>query len=443
MSREIYPSTVMVSSNKKPETGKKVGIYGGSFNPIHLGHLETAMYLLNNGIDEIRFLLNPCSPFKRRNVMPDAYHRAKMIRDSIKRSEYSAYFDKWDIDTTEMKSSIYNHVCYTVNTLKEILYNDITNNERTEYFLIMGIDVFNDIKKFKNWNWFLDEKLIQFIILPRGGYTIDEQLKEEFKDLIFDIDFSKFTPIVMSSTEIRDAIQNGDDEAMEKMLPKGACSYIKSHALYEYPNDTTLTLEDIKDDNVVKAPTMKSEEIKMPTPDECKAMMKKCPYTLVGGIHHGCAIVFTKTTDGKRYNVYNFLTGDTVYDDWFVEVATPKVYDDEEKIKGTKFQYDYDKYSTAMFVPSDVMSYSIVKLVGNVKSHGGYLYESKNILAFNSRTGKLLFPDKCIEAQGNYSNPQYITDISQSGITGVVNIRTINGTSFEYNIIKKITKNKS
>ena len=79
-----YEITNISSSNTKFDTGKKIGIYGGSFNPIHVGHFKTAEYLLDGGyLDEVRFLLNPCSPFKIRNYMPDAYFRSMAILHGI------------------------------------------------------------------------------------------------------------------------------------------------------------------------------------------------------------------------------------------------------------------------------------------------------------------------------------------------------------------------
>ena len=140
---------------------QRIGIYGGSFNPIHIGHLKTADYLIENGyLDEVRFLLNPCSPFKKNSRMPDAFHRAKCIlatlSDNVAQGELSYGFNihkhKMKLDTTEMQQSINHKVCYTVNTLKDILYKNVETNN--EYYLIMGADVFNTIKKFKKWRWF-------------------------------------------------------------------------------------------------------------------------------------------------------------------------------------------------------------------------------------------------------------------------------------------------
>ena len=415
----------------------RVGIYGGSFNPIHVGHIETAMRLLDahNGVDEIRFLLNPCSPFKRNNHMPDAYHRAKMIEMSIKSKEYEKYADRWDVDATEMVNSIYNHVCYTVNTLKEMLYNDIANGVTKEYFLIMGVDVFNNIKKFKNWQWFLDEKLVKFIVLPRGGYVMDESLKEEFSNVMHYVDFTgfDFEPITLSSTEIRELVQTGNDDELKKVLPKGAYSYIKCKQLYQYPNEAVCDLP------VQVEPTRLQKHVvnKMPTSEECKAMLKKCPYAIVSDIKHGLAKVRTNSQGKYIYNLYNFLSGETITDEWFLNIDDMHAIDTVTPVKGNKFQYDYNQYNTGMFVPTESKYYSIITSKEVVRnSYGATQYNARNILIFNSYSSYKIFEFDCYEPQGNYSNPQYIVSISESGIKGTLFIKTINGTEREVNLYK-------
>jgi nicotinate-nucleotide adenylyltransferase len=222
---------IIKHTSSTPKSKQRIGIYGGSFNPIHIGHLETAKYLIDNGtLDEVRFLPNPCSPFKRNVNMPDAYHRAKCIQSALNTYPYSRYKKSMKIDTTEMVDSIFMKTCYTVNTLKHILYNEY-DSENT-YYLIIGADVFNSIKKFKKWRWFKEEKIVKFIILPRGGYAINEELEREFSELILPVDFGGFTPIELSSTEIRQHLREWNDD-VKKTLSEGTLSYIRYHRLYD------------------------------------------------------------------------------------------------------------------------------------------------------------------------------------------------------------------
>lgn len=212
----------------------RVGIYGGSFNPIHNGHIETAEFLLkNNYVDTIRFLLNPKSPFKLKDKMPDPYFRGKMVQlatDAI-RDKYGR--NKAELDETEMIDNARGETCYTVGTLKKLLYGSIWDRDcPKEFILIIGTDIFNSIKKFKGWEWFLETKLVKFIILPRGGYTIDTDLLREFDELIIKVDYTNFNPIELSSSEIRESIKKSEYTIINGKISTKVWNYIVDNKLY-------------------------------------------------------------------------------------------------------------------------------------------------------------------------------------------------------------------
>lgn len=213
---------------------KKIGIYGGSFNPIHNGHVQTAKFLLKyNIVDEVHFLLNPKSPFKTMDRMPDPFFRASMIEEVVKKINIEYYSKCVKLNTTEMMDNARGEICYTVGTLKKLLYSSIEESGGPkEFVLIIGADVFNSIKNFKDWEWFLETKLIKFIIMPRGGYSVNEELSKEFEELIIDVDFSTFKPIELSSSKIRGDIKNGNLNEVKKHLPTEVYNYIKSKKLY-------------------------------------------------------------------------------------------------------------------------------------------------------------------------------------------------------------------
>lgn len=213
---------------------RRIGIYGGSFNPIHNGHVATADFLLDNKyVDEVRFLLNPKSPFKVKHKMPDPYFRGKMVRlatDSL-RIKYDCQGN--DLDTIEMMDNARGETCYTVGTLKRLIYSSMDDRFcHKEYVLIIGTDVFNSIKKFKSWKWFLETKLVKFIILPRGGYEIDVNLLREFDDLIIKVDYSNFKPIELSSSEIRENFGKGEYNIAKNKVNKKVFDYIIKNNLY-------------------------------------------------------------------------------------------------------------------------------------------------------------------------------------------------------------------
>lgn len=232
--KECYKQIRWALKNIRLDHVQRIGIYGGSFNPIHNGHVQTAKYLLAyNYVDEVHFLLNPKSPFKAKNKMPDPFFRASMIELASETINSESGYKCVKLNTTEMIDNARGETCYTVGTLKKLLYSSIEeSSDPKEFVLIIGADVFNSIKKFKDWKWFLETKLIKFIILPRGGYTIDKQLLKEFEELIIDADFSEFKPIELSSSKIREDIKNGNLTEVEKHLPTEVYNYIKSKKLY-------------------------------------------------------------------------------------------------------------------------------------------------------------------------------------------------------------------
>jgi nicotinate-nucleotide adenylyltransferase len=433
-----YDFSVASTSRSKNEIGKRVGIFGGSFNPIHIGHFKTAEYLLDKGyLDEVRFLLNPCSPFKIKNNMPDAYFRAMAILHGIN-SLADRYKENMDLDATEMLDSIQNHVCYTVNTLKKILYTDVQNKTLNEYFLIVGIDVFNSIKRFKNWKWFLDEKLVKFIVLPRGGYEINEDLREEFKELIVDVDYSNFEPIELSSTAVREWIANGNDTQLKDVLITGTYKYIITTGLYGYPNEKNkaklvLPVKNEKTDNVPVKPKTYSSQV-------CREMVKNSPYKRIStypiDIDNAFGVVKTLTNTGyTRYNVYDYSKGKVVCDEWFLSVGKLMTFDERMSAGiNNAFQHNYERYNTKMFDTDNATYYAIVDTNLQIKNANGKTSTTaKNILAFNHNSCKYLFKDCVIGSS-------FITRIEQSGVYGVVFITLNNGTQIEYNLIKGTNK---
>lgn len=433
-----YDFSVASTSRSKNEIGKRVGIFGGSFNPIHIGHFKTAEYLLDKGyLDEVRFLLNPCSPFKVKNYMPDAYFRSMAILYGIN-SLPAKQKAKMDLDTTEMLDSIQNHVCYTVNTLKKILYTDIENKTFNEYFLIVGADVFNSIKRFKNWKWFVDEKLVKFIVLPRGGYEIDDTLREDFKDLIVDTDYTGFNPIELSSTAVREWIANGNDTKLKEVLAPGTYKYITSTKLYSYPNNNTMELAlPVKGKKNTKRDTHKPQVY---TKDECKQMLKSGRYDF-GSLYdiyidNAFGVVKTTISGGyTRYNVYDYSTGEVVCDEWFKSVGKPRTFDERKMTPDNNFnfQHDYERFNTKMFETDNSTYYCIVDTNLKVTVGRDQVETAKNVLVFNHDSCYYLFKDCVI---GN----NFITRIENSGVYGVVFITLNNGTQIEYNLIKGTNK---
>lgn len=197
---------------------KKIGLLGGTFNPIHIGHLiiaEQCKEQLN--LDQIIFIPNGNPPHKNKNII-DKNDRFKMLSLAI---EDNKYFDISDIELKKEEPS------YTINTILELKKD--TNNE---LFFIMGDDSLFSIQK-----WYKFEKLIEecnFIVFPREKQfdieTYNKFILNELKTTINKFNFISFPTINISSTLIREMIVK--KISIKYLVPDKVINYIDSNKLY-------------------------------------------------------------------------------------------------------------------------------------------------------------------------------------------------------------------
>lgn len=171
---------------------KRIGIYGGSFNPIHIGHLALANYICEyENVDEVWFMVTPSNPWKNDDeLLPDKL-RLKMVSLSVK--------DYLHFQASDFEFHL-SHPLYTINTLHELqkVYPDY------QFSLIIGAD--NWIR-FNEWK---DNDLLisnyELYIYPRPGYPID--LKQI---LPANIHLVNAPMIDLSASFIRQGIKEGHD----------------------------------------------------------------------------------------------------------------------------------------------------------------------------------------------------------------------------------------
>lgn len=173
------------------ETRLKTGIFGGSFNPIHIGHLALANYLCEyGGLDEIWFLVSPHNPLKEESNLWDDHLRLELVRLAI---EGYPKFHASDFEFSLPRPS------YTIHTLDAL---KMAYPER-EFTLIIGAD---NWKRFPRWK--ASEELIashRILIYPRLGYDVDTRSLPEQVKLVH-------TPLLeISSTFIRESLAAGKD----------------------------------------------------------------------------------------------------------------------------------------------------------------------------------------------------------------------------------------
>lgn len=187
-----------------------VGIFGGSFNPVHIGHLMLASYMQQfGGFDEVWLMLSPLNPLKSNpeELIPDIT-RLRMLELAIGDTPGIAVND---IELSMPRPS------YTINTLRYLS----KRYPRHNFKLIIGSD---NWKRFGEWKE--SEEIIEnygVVIYPRPGYpvgTIYDAGVEVVNAPVADI----------SSTFIRRGIARGKD--MRFFLPQGVYDYINTHQLY-------------------------------------------------------------------------------------------------------------------------------------------------------------------------------------------------------------------
>ncbi len=191
----------------------KIGLYFGTFNPIHIGHLIIANHMAENtDMDQIWMVVTPHNPHKKKNSLLDDYHRLQMV--FLATEDYS----KIRPSDIEFKLSQPN---YTVNTLAHLQekYPD------HEFSLIMGEDNLNSLHKWKNYEVILQNHTI--FVYPRIS---SEVISSEF------INHPKIhrvgAPVIeLSSTFIRDNIKNGKN--IKPMLPIKVWDYIDHNLFYK------------------------------------------------------------------------------------------------------------------------------------------------------------------------------------------------------------------
>lgn len=193
-------------------THKKIGLFFGTFNPIHIGHIIMGNHIAEFGpVDEVWFVITPQSPFKQKASLLQNYHRFEL---AFRATED---FPKLKPSKIEFDMPQPN---YTSKTLEKLLekYPDY------EFHLIMGEDNLAGFKKWKNYEYILEHHYV--IICPRiHQKDISFDLKKHPKIQFID------TPIVeISASFIRKGVEN--EQNVKPLLPNKVWQYIDEMNFY-------------------------------------------------------------------------------------------------------------------------------------------------------------------------------------------------------------------
>lgn len=190
----------------------KVGLYFGSFNPIHIGHLIIANYLVEfTDLEEVWLVITPQNPFKDKASLLNNHHRFELVYRAVEGFEHlKASNVEFDLPTP-------NYTAKTLSVLTE-------KHPDHAFNLIMGEDNLRSFHKWKNYEYILEHH--ELYICPRLG-------KSKIKDAFLNhskIHFTQ-TPIIdISASLIREAIKDGKN--IEAMLPTPVWKYIDEMNFY-------------------------------------------------------------------------------------------------------------------------------------------------------------------------------------------------------------------
>lgn len=197
---------------------KKIGLFFGSFNPIHIGHLILANYILEHSdMQELWFVVSPQNPFKDKKSLLKDHNRLDMVQLAIKN------YPKMRASNVEFSLPTPSYTIDTLTYLQE-------KHPDYSFSLIMGEDNLKSLHKWKNYELLL--KNHQIIVYPRIlGEDISTPLNvTELKnhENIHQID----APIIeLSATEIRDMIKSGKN--VRPMLPPEVFEYLDGSSFYK------------------------------------------------------------------------------------------------------------------------------------------------------------------------------------------------------------------
>ncbi len=192
--------------------GKRIGILGGTFDPVHTGHLKIVESFLNsNLIDEIQVYVAPGPPHKQKRSLTPFRHRFEMAK--------IAFSDFNDVLVSDLENRL-PKPSYTVHTL-EYLKKKYPDDH---YYLCLGED---NIQIFKTWYKYREIlEMVTLLVAERPGFDSSGVESEILNKTIF----ADHEPIEVSSSAIR-KFEN------REMIPEKVQEYIKKHGLYKNRHD--------------------------------------------------------------------------------------------------------------------------------------------------------------------------------------------------------------
>jgi nicotinate-nucleotide adenylyltransferase len=214
---------------------RRVGIYGGTFDPVHNGHIKSARKVCELfALDELIFVPAYVPPHKKRADVTSAFHRFAML---VLATEGDP---RWQVSTIELDDPGRPYAVETVERIKSQAGQD------RRLFFLMGADSWSEISSWKDWQRLLN--ICDQIVVTRPGYelkattanVVDVRGKSaaEIKVALDETDAPRafFTDAVMvdiKATEVRAAARSAQHEWLRERVPAAIVSYIEKYSVYK------------------------------------------------------------------------------------------------------------------------------------------------------------------------------------------------------------------
>jgi nicotinate-nucleotide adenylyltransferase len=198
----------------------RIGIFGGSFNPVHNAHIELAkIFYQQLKLTKVLFIPAYNSPFKIRDEYSEAdEHRVEMLKIAISK------FDYFDFDKYEIRNE---GISYTIDTIEHLRKKF---DAQTEFYLLIGSDQWIEFHRWKNWQQILKSANICIAGREIENNEINLQVVDYIKNNDLDVFYLNSPYYHISSQEIRYNIKNGLD--FSGLVDVDVRNYIINHQLY-------------------------------------------------------------------------------------------------------------------------------------------------------------------------------------------------------------------
>ena len=204
---------------------KRIALYGGTFDPVHIGHLEVARKVSELfEIEKVIFIPAQIAPHKVGRPVTEPLHRHAMLALATQ-DDARLIISTFELDAPDRR--------YTVDTVAEFQRR---LGEETELFFIMGADSWSEIKTWREWERLLT--MVNHIVVNRRGYELTaapppglEQAKIFFADVM---------TREVSATDIRRLARKGRFDALVNLVPEVVINYIRKYGIYREWNEAKL-----------------------------------------------------------------------------------------------------------------------------------------------------------------------------------------------------------